>query len=156
MQHSDDEETFIKALNNLKAYTVIVEGKRDKNALISLGLDDKKIIAINGRTPIKVVEQVRASGKDHNHVIILTDFDEKGRQIASKLMRLFLAYKIHPNSRLRKEMMKFGRAEIEDLGSFLPADIKLRGDDIHGKIGTNVNKVRNKGKDKGKRSNREA
>ena len=154
-----DTVTFIKALNNLKAYTVIVEGKRDKKALANLGLDERKIIAISGRSLIKVVDELRASGQcknhDQNSTIILTDFDEKGRKIASKLRRLLLAYRIQPNTRLRREMMKFGKAEIEDLGAF-KADIDLRVGDIHGKIGANVNKIPDKGKDKGKGDNRKA
>ena len=154
MQRSNDTESFIKAINKIKSYTVIVEGKRDKRALEKFGLDHRKIIAINGRTLIKVVDEIRASGEDHHHVIILTDFDQKGRKIASKLRRLLLAYRIHPNSRLRKEMMKFGRAEIEDLASAFGADIELGRGDTHVEIGTNFNKVRYKGKDKGKRRGR--
>jgi len=155
MQHCNDKETFIKALNKIKAYTTIVEGKRDKRALEKFGLKSERIVAINGRTLIKVVDEIRASA-DHDHVIILTDFDKKGRQLASKLMRLFLAYKIHPNSRLRKEFMKFGKTEIEDLAALFgkanEADKELRKGDNHGEISANINKVRNKSEDKGKRN----
>jgi len=157
MRRSEDTESFIKAINNLKLYTVIVEGKRDKRALEKFGLDEKKIIAINGRTLIKVVDEIRAADQEpaKRQVIILTDFDEKGRKIASKLRRLLLAYRVHPNSRLRHEIMKFGRAEIEDLATLFEideVDIKLGRGDSHGEISANFNKVRNKGKDKGKRN----
>src|SRR3989338_11300893 len=106
-----DKDEFLELLEELKDFVLIVEGKNDLTALNTLGLYN--VIAINGRPHIKVVEHVMGLGKGDEQSsgkpvsVILTDFDKTGREIAGKLNRLFQAYKIHPNSRLRKKVMEF-------------------------------------------------
>ena len=62
---------------------IIVEGKKDKEALISLGV--KRVITING--PLyKFIEDV---AEITNEVVILTDFDKEGRQLYGFLKNNF-------------------------------------------------------------------
>jgi 2,5-diamino-6-(ribosylamino)-4(3H)-pyrimidinone 5'-phosphate reductase len=140
----EGRESFINTLSELKSITVIVEGKKDVRALESLGLI--KIIPLNNKPLIKLVHDVVNRGI--KEIIILTDFDKKGRMLAAKLRTLFEAHKIRINSRLRCKMMKFGKNKIEDFGL-----VDRRGDD-YGKVSTNFDKIHNKGKDKGKRCDR--
>ncbi len=62
---------------------IIVEGKKDKEALISLGITN--IVTING--PLyKFVEDV---AEMTNEVVILTDFDKEGRKLYGFLKNNF-------------------------------------------------------------------
>ena len=143
-------EKFINTIEELKESIVIVEGKKDRKALESLGIHNT--VPINGKPLIEIVQQV--AGKGTVKVIILTDFDSEGRRIAGKLELLLKNFGIHPDSRLRCRVMDFGWNKIEDMGAL--AKPGLREDDIHVKASTHFNKVRDKGKDKGQRNNREA
>jgi 5S rRNA maturation endonuclease (ribonuclease M5) len=168
-----DPERIIEFFRELKDYLLIVEGKRDVRALNTLGLTN--ILAINGRPLIAIVDKVaeiRDSHKVHtvperdgltgkSDIIILTDFDREGRHIAARLSRLLRAHKIHPNQRLRSRIMNLGFNKVEDirmdsiLASHSGRIEKRRKGDDYVKASSNLNKVRSKSNDKGKRSGRE-
>ncbi len=78
--------------------------------------------------------------------VILTDFDSEGKELAARLERLLKAQNVPVNTRIRKRFMQFGKDCIEG----------FKEGDIHGEIGSNVNKIRHKGRDEGKGSGREA
>ncbi|UCD07873.1 MAG: toprim domain-containing protein [Candidatus Aenigmatarchaeota archaeon] len=153
-----NHEKLLNTLDKLKGCILIVEGMKDEKALKSLGL--KSIIKISGKPLIRVVHEVENEikrGKRKKDVIILTDFDSKGRKIAARLRYLLQKYKIHPNSRLRGEVMKLGWNKIEDMNNLRfeqPAQQALTGGDDHVKIGTDINKIHDKGSHKGKRRSR--
>jgi len=146
-----DYEKLLNTLDKLKGCILIVEGKKDEKALKSLGL--KNIIKISGKPLIRVVDEIEKS-KRNKDVIILTDFDSKGRRIAARLRYLLQRYRIHPNSRLRSEVMKLGWNKIEDMNGLRfeqPVQQALVGGDDYVKTGSDINKVHDKGSHKGKR-----
>lgn len=169
-----DPEKVLEFFREIEDCLLIVEGKKDAKSLNTLGLTN--ILAINGRPLIEIVEKVarsmeksqpgaegsRGKGK-YSDIIILTDFDREGRHIAGRLSRLLRAYKIHPNQRLRGRVMNFGFNKVEDIkmesilkiGERLRVtkslDRKVRRGDDYVKVGSNVNKIRNKSVNKGKR-----
>lgn len=59
---------------------VVVEGKKDRNALLFLGL--KNVYAIDKKPIFKAVEEIAAMS---NRVVILTDLDSEGKKIFGKL-----------------------------------------------------------------------
>ena len=129
------EEEITKMVRDLEEKLVIVEGKRDKKALKSLGV--KNIIAINGRPLYEVAEIASKSKKE---IVILTDFDKKGREIEKGLKNLLQRYRKHPNSKLRWRVMNLGKNKIEDFGNLnSPNPLSFKEADIHVKISTNVN-----------------
>jgi 5S rRNA maturation endonuclease (ribonuclease M5) len=142
-----ERQTFINTIEELKSIAAVVEGKKDVRALESLGLS--KVIPLNNKPPIKLIEEVESRGI--KEVVILTDFDKEGRKLAAKLRTLFETRNIRLNSRLRCRMMQFGKSRIEDFGNL----IDRRGD-FYVKAGTDFDKVHNKGKDKGKGCHRKA
>jgi 5S rRNA maturation endonuclease (ribonuclease M5) len=148
-----DGEKLIGVLRELAEKTIVVEGKRDKRALKKLGLD--RIIAINGRPLYRVVEDAARSGPE---IVILTDFDEKGRKMHLKLKSMLQKYKKTANSRLRMRIMEFGKTKIEDFGNSRVEDIvftqSLKEVDDYVKVSTDFNKVRYSRSDKRKGSNR--
>lgn len=151
-----DAEKLLNTLDKLKGCILIVEGIKDEKALKTLGL--KNIVRISGKPLIRVADEIVSDiRKGSKEVIILTDFDSKGRKMASRLTRLLQAHRIHPNSRLRSEVMKLGWNRIEDMNGLRfeqPVMQALTGGDDHVKTGTNINKVHDKGKDKGERRSR--
>lgn len=147
------EEFFLRLLEELRQYVVIVEGKKDKEALKTLGV--KNIIAINSKPLLDIVNTIRQRGD--KEVIILTDFDKQGRKIEAKLRNLLQRYKIHTNEKLRWKMMRVGKNNIEDfrnegIAGTIPGSIN--GGDIHGEISANINKIHYQSKDTSKRSYR--
>jgi len=108
MHRQEVEEELLNLLEKIKEEQVIVEGKRDKKILCLLGF--KKIITIN-KGIYETVERLK--GKQ---VIILTDFDSEGRQIAKKL-NLFLqslGFSVDKETR-RKIGLLFTRLKIRKI-----------------------------------------
>ncbi|MFH1473769.1 MAG: toprim domain-containing protein [Candidatus Aenigmatarchaeota archaeon] len=108
MLNQEIEEQLFKILEEIKDRQVIVEGKRDKEALCLFGFT--KIITIN-RGLYETAEDIR--GKE---VIVLTDFDAAGKEIAKKL-NIFLqslGYKVDRETR-REIGFLFTRMKIRKI-----------------------------------------
>jgi 2,5-diamino-6-(ribosylamino)-4(3H)-pyrimidinone 5'-phosphate reductase len=158
LRHKRDliaNDKFINTLAELKERKVIVEGKKDVLALERLGFQNPNIIPLNYHSPIDLVHNLSIIGV--REVVILTDFDKAGNRLASKLRTLFEAFGIRINWRLRTIMKSFGKTRIEDFGRICSPGSRLgnptfteRGDS-YGKIGSDINKIRDKGGDKGER-----
>ena len=59
---------------------IIVEGKKDKEALMKLGI--KNIIELSKKPLFQIIEDIADNGKE---CIILTDLDKKGRELYGKI-----------------------------------------------------------------------
>lgn len=102
---SGEREELFEFLENLKHKTVIVEGKRDKQALCSFGFT--KVIAINGKNLYEIWQLCREA-------VVLTDFDSAGEELAKKLS-LFLRSDAHTRKKLRQFFIKNKIFAIESL-----------------------------------------
>jgi 5S rRNA maturation endonuclease (ribonuclease M5) len=115
MLNREVEEELLKLLIENKDKQVIVEGKRDKEVLCSLGF--KKILTIQ-KGIYETTEEIK--GKE---VLILTDFDSEGRQIAKKLNLILqhLGYKVDKETRRKVGFMftKLKIRKIEELRGVL-------------------------------------
>ncbi len=160
----------VKALNTLGLKNILAINGRPLAAIVDMvaGL----------KVNYKVHAGGEATGETGiSDIIVLTDFDREGRHIAARLSKLLRAHKIHPNQRLRSRIMDFGFNKIEDIkmdsilrmGECMRATAhnrvmesptgklasdrkvleRIRGDD-YVKTGSNFNKIRDKGFDKGK------
>ena len=87
---------FIVALNSAQESKVVVEGKRDSAALKSLGYTEKTLEfhSFGGIT------RFADSASRHRHLIILLDFDRKGKYLTRRIIeqlerrtRIDLSYK---------------------------------------------------------------
>ncbi len=111
MTTQETEEELLKLLQENTDKLVIVEGKRDKEALCSLGF--QKIITLN-KGIYETTEQIK-----EKEVLILTDFDSEGKQIARKfnLILQSLGYKTEKQTRRRIGLMftKLRIRKIEEL-----------------------------------------
>ena len=91
---------------------VVVEGRRDREAISSLGFE--RIITIDGKPIFKIPDLIRPKER----VLILTDFDKEGKRKAKKLKFLLTKKGVEVEEQLRKLFSKnFRIRKIEELNS---------------------------------------
>jgi 5S rRNA maturation endonuclease (ribonuclease M5) len=146
-----DPGYLARLLAELGDFALIVEGRKDERALKGLGLTD--IIPING----KPLADLAGELDENMQIVILTDYDEKGKRLAARLAALLQRRRIRTSPRLRRMMMNTGITRIEEIAACSGAAIstKEQGDN-HGEIGANFYKVYNKSEHQGQRHNRKA
>ena len=85
----DNERTLVEILSSLEkkygAIVVVVEGKRDERVLRNLGFSGKVIRTQTQSTRVQVADQITMERDPESQVLILTDFDAEGIQIAKFL-----------------------------------------------------------------------
>ncbi|MBU0536373.1 MAG: toprim domain-containing protein [Nanoarchaeota archaeon] len=92
---------------------IIVEGKKDKKALESLGVHD--IITLN-KPLFEIVEEAASRNQE---VILLTDFDRKGKELYGKLKKDLIKNGVKVDLYFREFLQKNTRlSHIEGLGTF--------------------------------------
>jgi 5S rRNA maturation endonuclease (ribonuclease M5) len=125
-------ERFIDVL---RESSIIVEGKRDKEALKKIGIED--VFDISGKS----LEDLDKSLDKDKKYVILTDFDREGNEQNKIISNFFEKNKIVFNPRLRRLFKKiFGITKVEEFIKFS----RLKEDVYHGKISTINYKVFNR------------
>ena len=85
----DNERILVDILSSLeekyKSILVVVEGKRDERVLRNLGFTGKVIRTQTQSTRVQVTDQITFERNPESQVLILTDFDNEGIQIAKFL-----------------------------------------------------------------------
>jgi 5S rRNA maturation endonuclease (ribonuclease M5) len=122
-------------LDSLRDVYIIVEGKRDKEALKTLGV--AHVFDISGKSLENFVKSLK---KDKKYVI-LTDFDKEGKEKNKDICKILEKNKFKLNLRLRYVVKRsFGVQKIEELIKFS----KSKEDIYHGKISAINNKIFNR------------
>ena len=109
-----DYEYFMKALKELierarDGAIVLVEGRRDVEALKDLGVEGK-ILPVSSVSRAKLVESVEGD------VIILTDWDEKGEKLKREIFEVLLSNGVIADTSIRKRIFSAVNVnEVEDL-----------------------------------------
>jgi len=106
------EELKICAENGMP---ILIEGKKDERALRNLGVDGN-FIKVSG-SGLKLFEIAEQSVKSSSKVIILTDFDKKGEQLAKRLAGDIQSLGSYPNLDFRRKIMGITRKFIKDIES---------------------------------------
>lgn len=111
---------WLQDLNELEGDVVIlVEGKKDTACLERIGVAGT-IIQINQGIPLLEVIGSISRDERYQRVVILTDWDRKGGQLAAELKRLSLAHGLAFDLEIRKRIsMLTGKwvRDVESLGS---------------------------------------
>jgi len=94
---------------------ILIEGKKDEKALKKLGIDGT-FIKVSG-SGLKLFEIAEKSVKSSSKVIILTDFDKKGEQLAKRLAEDIQSLGSYPNLEIRRKIMGITRKFIKDIES---------------------------------------
>ena len=109
----------LKEILSDRRCVVLVEGKRDKNALVRTGFCSGNVIAVSGRRPENIVEAL-VYGSNANKIVILMDFDESGRKLAKRWAEALEGSDIRIDSDApRKLRWVLGIKTIEDLPTAL-------------------------------------
>ena len=95
---------------------IIVEGKNDELALRKLGVKGEIIKLNTGQTILNFCEDL---SRKYNEVIILTDWDPKGTQLFTKLIKNFKFNNVKTLKKFWREFKRFCSKEVREV-EFLP------------------------------------
>ena len=95
-------------------YPIIVEGKRDVDAINEYGVDE--VVSLKGRPLFKVALSV---SKNADKALVLVDFDEEGEKIAKKLNTFLERFGVVPKNSIRGKIKHIltleGISQIENI-----------------------------------------
>jgi 5S rRNA maturation endonuclease (ribonuclease M5) len=97
---------------------VMVEGKRDRDALAKLGIVGE-IVMTSQQSLLNLCESLARSKKD---IIILTDWDERGEEVARQIILYMEADGARPDNTLRvklRGLLKKEIMEVENLYTYM-------------------------------------
>lgn len=121
---SERLEETLKVIDELEELSrdmpVIVEGRRDTEALELLGVKNNIITLSKGLSLFTFCEAV---SRDWPSVVLLTDWDRKGGQLARRLKEAFEANDTKVNSTIRMQLVILAKKDIKDIES-LPAFVR--------------------------------
>jgi 5S rRNA maturation endonuclease (ribonuclease M5) len=92
---------------------IIVEGRRDLQALRALGLPGPVIMA-SRRSALDLAED---AARNYPHIILLTDWDDKGDEMCRTLERHLRSAGSRPDGEIRSRLKKLVKKEIKDVES---------------------------------------
>jgi 5S rRNA maturation endonuclease (ribonuclease M5) len=97
-----------------KGIPIIVEGKKDVETLRQLGVQGEIISAkTHGKTQLDLICELEECGK--NEVIVLLDFDRRGREWTRVLRQRLERTRTKPNLTFWSELMRFAGREMKDV-----------------------------------------
>ncbi len=110
MQNLEEWIRELRTCNKL----IIVEGKKDRSALLKLGI--KKVVILN--KPIyKLTEEISKKNKE---CILLVDLDSEGKKLYSKLKHSLQRSKVKIDTKFREFLFKHTTlTQIEGLTTYL-------------------------------------
>ncbi len=121
-QTLEELDTILADLKDRPPNSVIlVEGKKDRGALVSLGIDGEMIQVQTARGILGVAEELSSRERE---AIILTDWDRKGGQLCQLLKNALRSEGVRYNDSIRARLSKISKKEIKDIES-LPSFISF-------------------------------
>ena len=124
--YAENYKRFELLIDKLREFdgAIIVEGLRDEVALRKLGVR-AEIIRLS-RLPLSEVALIASQYHD---VMILTDLDRKGEELAKKLTQYLEGYKCRIDTETRRELKMIAKKDIkgiEDLyGLYLKINLRF-------------------------------
>lgn len=108
-------EELIASLQDASAEgaVIIVEGRRDESALRSLGIKGP-VMSASHRSALDLAED---AARNYSQVIILTDWDEKGEEMALNIEQLLRSVDSRADMDIRNRLKRLVRKEIKDVES---------------------------------------
>lgn len=100
---------------------ILIEGKKDRAALGSLGINGDIVQVQDARGIFGVAEDLAHDGKE---AVILTDWDRKGGQLAELLRNALKANGVKYDDNIRARLSMLAKKEIKDIES-LPSFVSF-------------------------------
>jgi len=113
------EEKLEKILEDLaeevaKGTPIVVEGAKDLKTLIALGIEGRVISAKSaGKSLLDLVSEIESTGA--REVILLLDFDRRGREWTGRLKQLLERKRITPNTVFWHGLFSLVGKEVKDV-----------------------------------------
>ena len=102
------------AEESAKGTPIIVEGKKDVEALKALGIEGRIIMAkTGGKTLLDVISEVENS--EAQEVILLLDFDRRGREWTRRLKQRLEKTGTHPDIEFWSRLLQLVWREVKDI-----------------------------------------
>lgn len=95
----------------------IVEGRRDESALRRLGFRGK-IVTV--KTLNRSIDSIVENFSNERQIIILTDFDNEGEELAIRLYKAFKSQNVEINLEARQKLHSLLKGEIKGLEELEP------------------------------------
>jgi 5S rRNA maturation endonuclease (ribonuclease M5) len=115
----EKQEKILQVLERLaeesaKAKPIIVEGKNDVKALRNLAVEGKIISAkTGGKSFLDVISEAeKTSAKE---VILLLDFDRRGKEWTKRIKQQLEKARIKPNTRFWRQLLTLVGREVKDV-----------------------------------------
>lgn len=94
---------------------IMVEGKRDEEALTHLGVESPVVrVSGNGRSLTETVDRVSLQ---YDEAIVLTDWDSQGDTLSVKLKSLLESHGVVPRTQHRRRLRHLTSKDIHDVES---------------------------------------
>jgi 5S rRNA maturation endonuclease (ribonuclease M5) len=101
-------------IQSAKGTPIVVEGKNDTQALHRLGITGDIILAkTSGKSFLDVLSEIEKTGKPE--VILLFDFDRRGKEWTSRMTRCLEEMKITPNLVFWKMLLGLVGRDVKDI-----------------------------------------
>ncbi len=115
MKNKEELQDFLLELKNSNKL-ILVEGPKDKTSLQLVGITNF-IIELSKKSIFEIIEDV---AKVTDQVIILMDFDKKGKELYGKLNSGLQRYGVKVDHYFREWLQKNTKlSHVEGLGSYL-------------------------------------
>ncbi|MCX8177194.1 MAG: toprim domain-containing protein [Candidatus Bathyarchaeota archaeon] len=102
------------AEESAKGVPIVVEGRRDIEALKAMGVNGQIISAkAYGKPLIEVVSKLEAYG--FSEVILLLDFDRRGRELTRRLEEQLERAGIRPNLHFWNGLLELAHRDVKDI-----------------------------------------
>ncbi|WP_297509338.1 toprim domain-containing protein [Thermococcus sp.] len=120
--YAENYKRFLQIIDELREFegALIVEGMRDEVALRNLGVR-AEIIRLS-RLPLAEVALIASS---HRDVMILTDFDRKGEELAKKLLRYLEGYPCRVDVKTWKELRRLVKKDVKGVEDLYELYLKV-------------------------------
>jgi len=117
------EEIITKLIEEVaKGKPIVVEGKKDAQALISLGVNGKILtLKTGGKSFLEAAQQIEALGVDE--VILFLDYDRRGKEGTKRMQQDLEHAKVKVNVRWWRELQGLVGREVQCIES-LPSYIE--------------------------------
>lgn len=103
------------AAESSKGTPIIVEGKKDVETLKTLAIEGKIITAKSGKSLLDVIFEVEKTRPEE--VILLLDFDRRGKELTRLLKQHLEMAKIVPDTTFWRELFSLLGKEVKDIES---------------------------------------
>ncbi len=118
--HLTEKEEKIKEIlerlvqESAKGTLVVVEGKKDVRALRDLGVEGKIVpVKSSGKPLLDVISELEQTGT--NKVILMLDFDRRGKELTAKMRRHLEGTGIVPDTTFWGQIFGLAGRDIKDV-----------------------------------------